>query len=83
MVEAMERIGKLLELPDLEDETKQQINKVIRDLLDRYMQPATQQQQSGIDPFKAVQDVQQKAKELLGGNTMNEWLNGVTDGERG
>ncbi|MFK7696402.1 hypothetical protein [Paenibacillus sp. HJGM_3] len=76
MVNEIHAIGKLLELPDLEQETKQQINATIRLLLSKYTNQPEQLNSAQIDAFRTIQNAEQVAKELLGANTLNEWVNG-------
>lgn len=63
MVKEITTIGELLNLPDLEDETKQTINGAVRELVNRYVNYKPPEE---IGPLNDLQ-----AKTLL-----NEWMNG-------
>lgn len=71
MVDHITTIGKLLELPDLEPDTKQTINKAMRDLIERYVQHKPPE---GMTP-------EEVAKQALGEGTFREWLNGPQGGD--
>lgn len=74
-------IGNLLHLPNLEEQTVQDVNQALRSLVAPYIRAKPPDEQSGMDPFAQAQ---RSAIDLLGPGVYQEWTEGeVSSSGRG